>query len=640
MSVATGRVLIVFGNDAEGIARPQFAAGFMDHHAGSIVHDPYIAVVELVANCWDAGATRVEIAWPTDAGGEIAFDDDGIGMTNEEFRHRWLTLNYDRLSEQGRFVDSLTGRRTKRRAFGRNGIGRHAPFCFSDRYAVVTRKSGNDPVAYLVRRSDGDTPFSLAPLSDTRDSAGTTIRIQTDDRQISLEEVRNLLGTRFAASPEFRIALNGKPIELQDLSRFTHELTAITQNHSYRILRFDYGRASRTADLHGVAFWTNGRLVGNPDWRVGTTTLLDARTATAKQTTYVVVGDNLVESTKPDWSGYHADAEVVGMEKAVIAAVRADLHRLTGEERKRKKISALRQSKAEISRLPIVAQERVATFIDQLQQEAPSLTATDLDHAVHVLATLEESSSGFSLLRRLAELGPDDVDTLDRLLKDWTVRDLAVVADELRYRLELIARLEDFVSSARVDEVHELLPLFERGLWMFGPEFEAIDFLSNRALTTIVRNLLGSKSSQDSVRPDLVAAEAFTCESFDDTHEADGFAQVLVVELKRIPHTVAPEDKDQAMGYARKIRTAPSVGKHTKIACWVLGSSMDSEADEVIREGAIEVKPITYSTLLQRAHARTFHLLQRLEAELDLGRDAELTAVLEEGTDQSLDLGD
>lgn len=37
---------------------------FLDKHAGAIISDLAVALVELVANAWDAYATRVEIQWP------------------------------------------------------------------------------------------------------------------------------------------------------------------------------------------------------------------------------------------------------------------------------------------------------------------------------------------------------------------------------------------------------------------------------------------------------------------------------------------------------------------------------------------------------------------------------------------------
>lgn len=37
---------------------------FLESWAGSIITNPSTAIVELVANCWDAYATKVEISWP------------------------------------------------------------------------------------------------------------------------------------------------------------------------------------------------------------------------------------------------------------------------------------------------------------------------------------------------------------------------------------------------------------------------------------------------------------------------------------------------------------------------------------------------------------------------------------------------
>lgn len=37
---------------------------FLESWAGSIITNPSTAIVELVANCWDAYATEVKIDWP------------------------------------------------------------------------------------------------------------------------------------------------------------------------------------------------------------------------------------------------------------------------------------------------------------------------------------------------------------------------------------------------------------------------------------------------------------------------------------------------------------------------------------------------------------------------------------------------
>jgi hypothetical protein len=41
-----------------------FGPKFLHDHAGHIITDPLIALVELIANAYDAGASLVDIRWP------------------------------------------------------------------------------------------------------------------------------------------------------------------------------------------------------------------------------------------------------------------------------------------------------------------------------------------------------------------------------------------------------------------------------------------------------------------------------------------------------------------------------------------------------------------------------------------------
>lgn len=54
------------------------------------------------------------------------------------------------------------------------------------------------------------------------------------------------------------------------------------------------------------------------------------------------------------------------------------------------------------------------------------------------------------------------------------------------------ARAATYVSTPACGEtlggVQELQPLFKRGLWIFGPEFETIEFTSNVGMTKVVQN--------------------------------------------------------------------------------------------------------------------------------------------------------
>jgi hypothetical protein len=83
-----------------------FGEGFLEDHAGSIIREPRVAVIELIANAYDAGATEVKIEWPTELGGSLRITDNGSGMTKDEFDVRWKTLSYNRQESQGRFAEN------------------------------------------------------------------------------------------------------------------------------------------------------------------------------------------------------------------------------------------------------------------------------------------------------------------------------------------------------------------------------------------------------------------------------------------------------------------------------------------------------------------------------------------------------
>jgi hypothetical protein len=137
-----------------------FGTNFLRDYAGHIIYDPRVAIVELIANSYDAGATRCEIKWPTESGEFFSITDNGVGMTRDEFLHRWRKLAYDRVEEQGFSVEfPATSKNLSRTAFGRNGKGRLAPFCFSDVYTVETTKNGMRIGAEVKLNEDGSAPF-------------------------------------------------------------------------------------------------------------------------------------------------------------------------------------------------------------------------------------------------------------------------------------------------------------------------------------------------------------------------------------------------------------------------------------------------------------------------------------------------
>jgi hypothetical protein len=186
----------------------QFDERFLERHAGSIIAEPSVAIIELVANAWDAWATDVDIVWPESSSRtQFSIRDNGKGMTDAQFRRRWLTIDYNRLLEEGGQCeppDELEGM-PAREAYGRNGKGRHAAFCFGDAYRVRTWRDGKE-VTFEVRRG-GAQPFAIT-LLDARsgvDGHGTEIQSvgSYGGLLMTADEAREVLGARFLADPNF-----------------------------------------------------------------------------------------------------------------------------------------------------------------------------------------------------------------------------------------------------------------------------------------------------------------------------------------------------------------------------------------------------------------------------------------------------
>ncbi len=164
--------------------------------------------------------------------------------------------------------------------------------------------------------------------------------------------------------------------------------------------------------------------------------------------------------------------------------------------------------------------------------------------------------------------------------------------------------------------------MFAHGLWIFGPEYESREFLSNRSLTTVIRTFFDKKGvkclQNPRNRPDFVALAdssigAYSSDKYGGNGEVSGIDKVLIVELKKGGSKITLENKVQAIKYALDIQIAGKVTQNTKMICYVLGAKVDLIASQPSAEGSIEVIPRPYSTILNQAHARTFNLMKKIQ---------------------------
>src|SRR5580698_9841614 len=76
-----------------------------------LITDDEVAIFELVKNSFDAAAKHVDLYFEND---QIVISDDGVGMSLEDVRHKWLFVGYSAKRDQNRgadFRDSITGKK-------------------------------------------------------------------------------------------------------------------------------------------------------------------------------------------------------------------------------------------------------------------------------------------------------------------------------------------------------------------------------------------------------------------------------------------------------------------------------------------------------------------------------------------------
>lgn len=608
--------------DIAGLA---FGPRFLQDHVGHIMTDPRIAIVELVANAYDAGATEVGVTWPLASDQEFAVADNGTGLTSDELERRWRTLSYSRASEQGQMVefpaDAPSGLR--RTAFGQNGKGRFAPFCFSDAYKVETRKNGRSVTVRVSVSSGGSEPFGLLELAQGRaDGHGTTVSGVLKKEPLPVSAVAEAIGSKFLVDPNFRITVNGEPLELLDLRGVETTVVSVNQVGEITIHQINALQQDRTTLLRGITWWVGRRMVGTPSWEGldGHGAILDGRRALAKRLSFVVEADVLRESVAADWTRFKESEKWAAVRSAVHDHVTRSLGEAMADTHLERKREATIASRDTLAILPVASRRVFGQFVDQVQANCPSLTPGDLVRTAQVFAKMEAARSGYSLLQKLAACSPADIDTWDRLMQEWSASAAEVVLSELRRRLELIEKLQALVAAKQADELHELQPLFAKGLWIFGPEYESVEFTSNRAMVTVVSRLLGGAVEELTARrPDFVAlpdrsVSCFSANGYDESGEVNGIRKVLVVELKRGGFCIGTQELRQGEDYAVELSSANGVGPRTEMVVYVLGSSLADSATELRKVGDYKrIVPMTYDVILNRAHARTFGLQRRLE---------------------------
>ena len=607
-----------------------FEEDYIFRNNKSITNNNDIALTELVANAWDAGARNIDITIPLEEHELISIVDDGIGMTDEEFHERWMTLNYNRQKRQGasvQFPDE--GENSKRIAYGRNGVGRHGMFCFANSYKIETWKNGVSNI-YDIAISHGNSPYEIINHTiDTKDGHGTKISAFVDRHLPDANAMTDILSARFMYDPKFVVKINGKNIDLSQHKGVIYEKEFITKANAKLMMTIvDSEKTAAKSQQHGIAFWVSGRLVGQPSWTWGKITFLDGRLKVAKRYTIIIKTDDLIDYVLPDWSGFSESANMISHYQSIKVEVDEFIKNVMREQLGEIRLETIKESMDDLEELNVAGQRNISSFIEKITEENPVVSQEYLQAAVNALISIEKSKKGEELLAKLGEMSTDQLDKLADILSIWNVDDIATVIGEIDKRIVVIEAIQRIYNNKETDELHTLHPLVLNSKWLFGAQYDSPMFVSNSALTTVVKSLFKdedydlSEIDNPRKRPDIVALKKYSLKAVCtdridmDAGEIMKPDQILLIEVKRGGFEITDEEVSQTEYYVRQIRKSAVLHSSATIDAYVVGEKLgDVDSQKITSSGRIHA--VTYGHLVETASAKLFRLRERLQEHYD-----------------------
>jgi hypothetical protein len=614
-----------------------FEKGYLLRTLGAIAHDPDIALTELVANCWDAGASAVHVTIPDVIGGDLKIQDDGAGMLTDDFLKRWMRLGYDRQEHQGKSAEFPPDRAGwKRLAYGRNGVGRHGLLCFADDYEVFTTKAGKTSWFRVSTATEEDPFVVLDQKVSAGEGHGTVLVAKTSRHLPDAAKLRQILGSRFIHDPQFTIFINGIALTLTELAgnKISDATVALPSGISVTVSCYDTNKAATNTLRQGVAFWVGGRLVGEPSWTLGRHAPVDGRTQFGKRYTFIVECDDLRDFVEPDWTGFKRSEKVDELHASVAEQVEKIYREISASRIEDTKETVYRHNAEKLHSLSSGARREVASIVERVAEQNPGMTAEVLETFVSAMVIEKHSTSMQSVLQKLLTLSETDIAGLDRILSDWDIKDALTVLDEVDNRLGVIEAIRRLSGDEKADELHTLHPLVAEARWVFGPEFDTPEYASNQTIRNAVQKVFGKSCPPEAFenarkRSDLLimanaSLSAVGLEVLDPEAQLVRTRDVLLIELKRGRSAIGREEMNQADGYVQDIFGSGHFANAVRIYAFVVGHEVAPKTEPNKQVGSYgTLRATTYGTLVDTASKRLFGLKQRLNERYgELQKDA------------------
>ena len=526
---------------------------------------------ELVANGWDANATKVEITIPEtpidEQTSEIVISDDGMGMSDGDVQKKYLIIGRDRRENER---SDETPPPHSRKIMGRKGIGKFSAFGIAKEIDVESVKDGevsHFSMNYdeLLEKAD-ERKIEFPPLDSTNTvSKGTKVilrhitKFQT--RRISIQRIRRGLARRFAvigARQNFEVAINGIPISPED--RDLKRLLDKDMNDAPYLWEYDkkeiqpqtgwtvsgwIGALNRTTpDIdgidRGIVLMARGKLVQEPfvfeavvgqqfalSYLIGElhVEFVDEGEDTIGTTRNSLVWDTEANTALKEWG----DKEVKRIAREWSKKRREDNERQLEENAV---YGEFRERAEEIGN------KRALKLADQLVRQAidknPTAEVAELEPIIQTSLDFLEFDAFWEIAEDLTKTEFEDTEKLLNLFREWEIVEAKEMARVTQGRITTIEKLQKLIenNALEVPTLHNFLKEFP---WVIDPRWTLVDDEVRYS------DLLRDKFPEDSDAPESDRRIDFLC-------VREG-TNLVVVEIKRPQAKASVKELDQIEEY-------------------------------------------------------------------------------------------
>ena len=557
--------------------RMEFDVGTIKHLGLQMYSTLPPVIGELVANGWDANATKVEITIPEDPieeqTSEIIISDDGIGMSDEEVRKKYLIVGRDRRENEG---DDVTSSPYYRKIMGRKGIGKFSAFGIAKEIDVESVKDGE--VSHFRMNYDEllkkatDRSIEFPPLDSTGTvSKGTKIILRHitkfKTRSISIERIRRGLARRFAVigvQQDFEVVINGIPItpEDRDLKRlleggmdgkpylWEYDDEEIQSETGWTVSGW-IGALNRTTTSNidgidrGIALMARGKLVQEPfvfEAGVGQQYALSyligeihAEFVDQAEDTIGTARNSLVWDTEANMALKEWGQKEVNKIAREWAAKRRKDNELQLEEN-----TLYREFREQAED---IGNKRALKLADQLVRQAidknPTADVEELEPIIQTSLDFLEFDAFWEIAEDLTETEFEDTEKLFDLFREWQIVEAKEMARVTEGRITTIEKLQNLIenNALEVPTLHNFLKEFP---WVMDPRWTLVD--DEKRYSDLLR---------DKFPEDIDVLESDRRIDFLCVREG---TNLVVVEIKRPTSKVSVKELNQIEEYVSFMR--------------------------------------------------------------------------------------